>query len=67
MLARFDGSPPFAPSAVAAALAEVVGSAATAFFHGMYDTCPLCGLGEAGSERLVLWCPAVQAAWETCS
>ena len=25
--------------------------------------CPLCGLGDAGSEHLVVACPAVGLAW----
>ena len=31
--------------------------------QGAYTTCPLCGLGEAGSEHLVIFCPAVAEAW----
>ena len=30
-----------------------------------YGACPLCGLGEHGSEHLLSWCPAVAVAWET--
>eukprot|EP00974_Lingulodinium_polyedra_P061235 5906109-Lingulodinium_polyedra.AAC.1 len=55
------------PVAAAEALVEAAGSAVSAFHSGVFDACPPCGLGEAGSERLLLWCPAVQAAWETCS
>eukprot|EP00972_Heterocapsa_arctica_P022059 3243703-Heterocapsa_arctica.AAC.1 len=29
-----------------------------------YAICPLCGLGEASSQHLCLWCPAVGMAWE---
>eukprot|EP00972_Heterocapsa_arctica_P085134 12544200-Heterocapsa_arctica.AAC.1 len=25
--------------------------------------CPLCGHGEAGSQHLCIWCPAVAYAW----
>ena len=28
-----------------------------------YSACPLCGRGEAGSEHLCHWCPAVALAW----
>ena len=28
-----------------------------------WGACPLCGLGEGGGEHLVIWCPAVAAAW----
>ena len=28
-----------------------------------WGCCPLCGLGEAGAEHLLGWCPAVAAAW----
>jgi hypothetical protein len=28
-----------------------------------FGACPLCGLGEAGSEHLCVWCPAVACAW----
>ena len=28
-----------------------------------WGSCPLCGLGEAGAEHLLGWCPAVAAAW----
>ncbi len=28
-----------------------------------WGCCPLCGLGEAGAEHLMGWCPAVAAAW----
>ena len=28
-----------------------------------YGACPLCGLGEAGAEHLLSWCPAVALAW----
>ena len=30
-----------------------------------YGACPLCGGGEAGSEHLLQWCPAVQAVLES--
>ena len=30
--------------------------------HDLASPCPLCGFGEAGSEHLLQWCPAVQAA-----
>ena len=33
--------------------------------HGLFARCPLCGLGEASSEHLRCFCPAVQAAWTT--
>ena len=29
-----------------------------------YGACPLCGHGEAGSEHLWTWCPAVALAWD---
>ena len=28
-----------------------------------YAECPLCGLGEGGTEHLWDWCVAVQLAW----
>jgi len=28
-----------------------------------WGCCPLCGLGEGGGQHLVIWCPAVAAAW----
>ena len=28
-----------------------------------YGCCPLCGLGEASSEHLMIFCPVVEAAW----
>ena len=28
-----------------------------------WGCCPLCGLGEAGSEHLLCWCPAVALSW----
>ncbi len=31
--------------------------------HCCWGPCPLCGLGEAGAEHLMGWCPAVAAAW----
>ena len=31
-----------------------------------YLCCPLCGLGEASSQHLVLWCPAVGVALARC-
>ena len=30
---------------------------------GAYTPCPLCGVGEAGSEHLVIFCKATQQAW----
>eukprot|EP00972_Heterocapsa_arctica_P028644 4213869-Heterocapsa_arctica.AAC.1 len=30
-----------------------------------FGLCPLCRRGEAGSEHLGVWCPAVVAAWIT--
>merc|ERR1739836_13306 len=30
---------------------------------GAYSACPLCGLADGGSEHLLVWCPAVSAAW----
>eukprot|EP00972_Heterocapsa_arctica_P015058 2217561-Heterocapsa_arctica.AAC.1 len=29
-----------------------------------YAPCPLCNHGEASSQHLCLWCPAVGMAWE---
>ena len=29
-----------------------------------YLTCPLCGMGEASSQHLAIWCPAVGIAWK---
>eukprot|EP00974_Lingulodinium_polyedra_P102681 9942318-Lingulodinium_polyedra.AAC.1 len=31
-----------------------------------HEVCPLCGLGEASSEHLLQWCPAVTEAWNLC-
>ena len=31
--------------------------------RSLFGCCPLCGLGEAGSEHLLGWCPAVALAW----
>ena len=31
-----------------------------------FGACPLCGTGEAGSEHLWMWCPAVALAWSRC-
>lgn len=28
-----------------------------------YGPCPLCGCGEAGSQHILRWCPAVATAW----
>ncbi len=28
-----------------------------------FGACPLCGLGEFGSENLLVWCPAIALAW----
>ena len=28
-----------------------------------YGACPLCSMGEHGSEHLAIWCPAVAMAW----
>ena len=34
--------------------------------RSFYGACPLCSLGEHGSEHLAIWCPAVAAAWLHC-
>ena len=31
--------------------------------RSFYGACPLCSMGEHGSEHLAIWCPAVAAAW----
>ena len=31
---------------------------------GAYSCCPLCGMGDGGSEHLLTWCPAVASAWQ---
>eukprot|EP00969_Alexandrium_andersonii_P012680 552702-Alexandrium_andersonii.AAC.1 len=32
---------------------------------GEAPRCPLCGWGEASSQHLLVWCPAVVAAWRS--
>eukprot|EP00972_Heterocapsa_arctica_P088685 13076407-Heterocapsa_arctica.AAC.1 len=48
-------------------MADEPPSMKTASWHlasSPYSACPLCGLGEASSQHLCLWCPAVGMAWE---
>ena len=48
-----------------AARAAAGGAGGAAAWDPAEDPCPLCGTGECGSEHLLPWCPAVEAAWRT--
>ena len=58
LTAHLVGTPPPWPGTQAAC-----GSLALPAGPGAFPACPLCGLGEAGGEHLLIWCPAVAAAW----
>eukprot|EP00974_Lingulodinium_polyedra_P019244 1858614-Lingulodinium_polyedra.AAC.1 len=56
---RCPGGPPLLASRDAVStVALASGCSGTALADSAYEVCPLCGLGEAGSEHFLEWCPA---------
>ena len=60
--------PALLPAGLHASAADLASARRGLVGHGgwpvsRYGQCPLCSLGEAGAEHLLLWCPAVALAW----